>query len=518
MALEIIFKNNAVSTLLAGITNVATSVSTQAGHGNARFSAPGAGQIAKVTLYNNAGAKEIVHCTGRTGDTLTIARGQEGTTALAWNAGDGIEERPTAGWGAAVSQLDRTETFTAVKTFAAGIAGATSFAEGIGPEYIQNIGIPLPTVLAGAMTILLQTKAFATPSASSPVDVAFRSRTETEGATVIRQITAATSIVIPSGAIISNDFLRVAPIDVSVASPCVVTHYDADLVENQAVYLTSSSGSLPTGLVDDTVYYVKNLSGYTFNVSATPGGVAINTSGALTGTPYAYYVDKARMYLYLCDNGTTRELGVTAKPIFSEKKLHNTTAISVTADDGYTLYTTNAMTNAAVRLIGFIDVQPSLPVNSWDVAPTRVGLMTSSQLGGMIHMSHAKQTSITGITTIPSNFGGTPNLEVGDLVTINWMPRFNVASGDYAYRALFPISGTCMLESIPGVLNPTDIEFALTGVGAFGTTAIRPTFSATRKVTKAGTFAMNSSSNANYGTAVTNQGCLLVVDIFRPNL
>ena len=116
MAQEILTKNNAVSTLLAGITSGALSVSCQAGHG-ARFDSPGAGQIAKLTLYNSAGLREIVHVTARSGDTLTIVRAQEGTTARAWNAIDGMEQTATAAFLNGLSQLDRTETITAVKTF-----------------------------------------------------------------------------------------------------------------------------------------------------------------------------------------------------------------------------------------------------------------------------------------------------------------------------------------------------------------------------------------------------------------
>lgn len=117
MAQEILIKNNAVSTLLAGITSGALSLSVQAGHG-ARFDSPGSGQIAKLTLSNSAGLREIVHVTARSGDTLTIVRAQEGTTARAWNAGDAVEQTATAAFLNGLSQLDRTETVPAQKTFA----------------------------------------------------------------------------------------------------------------------------------------------------------------------------------------------------------------------------------------------------------------------------------------------------------------------------------------------------------------------------------------------------------------
>src|SRR6185312_3953121 len=45
-----------------------------------------------------------------------------------------------------------------------------------------------------------------------------------------------------------------------------------------------TTGSLPTGLATATKYYVKNVSGNTFNLSATPFGTAINTSGTQSGT------------------------------------------------------------------------------------------------------------------------------------------------------------------------------------------------------------------------------------------
>src|SRR3990172_230370 len=103
MALEVLVSNNAISTLLAGITSGATSLSVQAGKG-ALFASPGANQIQKITLFNTAGVFEVVHCSSRTSDTLTVARGQEGTTAVAWNAGDGVIAAATAGFLNVLSQ------------------------------------------------------------------------------------------------------------------------------------------------------------------------------------------------------------------------------------------------------------------------------------------------------------------------------------------------------------------------------------------------------------------------------
>lgn len=72
-------------------------------------------------------------------------------------------------------------------------------------------------------------------------------------------------------------------VSMTIASPCVVTWTGNALQNNDPILLTTS-GALPTGLTVATKYYVKGLSGNTFNLSATPGGAAINTSGSQSGT------------------------------------------------------------------------------------------------------------------------------------------------------------------------------------------------------------------------------------------
>ena len=55
-----------------------------------------------------------------------------------------------------------------------------------------------------------------------------------------------------------------------------------NLPNGTAVVLTTT-GALPTGLLVGTIYYVVNTVTTQFNLSATPGGAAINTSGTQTG-------------------------------------------------------------------------------------------------------------------------------------------------------------------------------------------------------------------------------------------
>ena len=74
---------------------------------------------------------------------------------------------------------------------------------------------------------------------------------------------------------------------VTIATPAVVTSTLA-LANGSPVILANSGypAALPTGLTPGTTYYVINASGSTFNLSATVGGAAIDTSGSQSGTHY----------------------------------------------------------------------------------------------------------------------------------------------------------------------------------------------------------------------------------------
>ncbi|MCR1298370.1 hypothetical protein [Enterobacter kobei] len=90
MALTLLAANNAQTVLAAGISASATSLTVNSGTGSL-FPAPSAGvSFFKLTLIDAATGQltEIMHVTARTGDTMTIERGQEGTTARAWSAND----------------------------------------------------------------------------------------------------------------------------------------------------------------------------------------------------------------------------------------------------------------------------------------------------------------------------------------------------------------------------------------------------------------------------------------------
>lgn len=89
MTTPFVFSNFNQTTLAAGIGPSATSITVATGTG-ALYPSPGAGEQFALTL-NDASTRlnfEIVYCTARTGDVLTVVRGQEGTTPASWVIGD----------------------------------------------------------------------------------------------------------------------------------------------------------------------------------------------------------------------------------------------------------------------------------------------------------------------------------------------------------------------------------------------------------------------------------------------
>lgn len=96
-----LFSNNAYGVLNGAITDAATSITLVTGQG-IRFPVPTGGDYFKATLVGIDGngsesSWEIVKVTSNTADTLTVVRGQEGTTASAWASGSRIEMRATKG-------------------------------------------------------------------------------------------------------------------------------------------------------------------------------------------------------------------------------------------------------------------------------------------------------------------------------------------------------------------------------------------------------------------------------------
>ena len=93
-----LFANNATGRLGEDLIVGETSIQLVNGDG-ARFPNPSPGQIFVITVQHLIeGTIEIMFCTARAGDVLTVERGQEGTDAVEWVASNNVivQNRVTA--------------------------------------------------------------------------------------------------------------------------------------------------------------------------------------------------------------------------------------------------------------------------------------------------------------------------------------------------------------------------------------------------------------------------------------
>lgn len=94
-----VFANNATATLGSAVGTGDTTITLATGEGDL-FPVITTGQWFSVTIFAAGSAtgtpNEIAYCTARTGDTLTVTRGRETTTARSWAVGDTIANYPTA--------------------------------------------------------------------------------------------------------------------------------------------------------------------------------------------------------------------------------------------------------------------------------------------------------------------------------------------------------------------------------------------------------------------------------------
>lgn len=127
MALQLLAANNAQSVLAAGINASATALTLNTGTG-ALFPSPVSGtSFFKLTLIDAATGQisEIVHVTAKSGDVLTIVRGQEGTAARSWSANDIAANMLTAGTILLLAQLE-SPAFTGTPTAPTAPAGTNT--------------------------------------------------------------------------------------------------------------------------------------------------------------------------------------------------------------------------------------------------------------------------------------------------------------------------------------------------------------------------------------------------------
>lgn len=159
--MAVVFANNAFGTLAIGIGAEATVVQVLSGQGG-RFPALQPGDVFYATLANTANELEIVRCTARNGDIMTIERGQEGTTARSYIAGDRIEVRLTAAGLSDFLQASSNTTFTGDIAFTklVNFFEANALGYRVGnvlvlneQRQLQNVSIPAALIDSGTLGV-----------------------------------------------------------------------------------------------------------------------------------------------------------------------------------------------------------------------------------------------------------------------------------------------------------------------------------------------------------------------------
>ena len=173
---NMLFTNNAATTLASSISSTATSLTVASGTGSL-FPNPTGTQYFYCTLQATTGSTiEIIKVTARSSDTFTIIRGQDGTGGSSFTAGDKVELRIVAATMNDLPKLDEVNQFTATNNYFGGSSTTTSMGVGYGSLnfYSSTVGSNVNTSMffsatgtsLGAQQFSLSYNNSGTPSSS----------------------------------------------------------------------------------------------------------------------------------------------------------------------------------------------------------------------------------------------------------------------------------------------------------------------------------------------------------------
>lgn len=210
MALSLLAANNAQTVLAAGISSSATTLTVNTGTGSL-FPSPSAGvSFFKLTLIDAATGQisEIIHVNARSGDTMTIERGQEGTTARAWSANDIAANMMTAGTLSYIlgnfQPLDAT--LTAIADLATS-ANKLAYFTGTDAAALTDITSIGRSVIGQSTLSSLQ--AYLGMGAAAFLGVATNADMQTGTSTTLLSTAAGVNSLLPKRTFSANDYIRI---------------------------------------------------------------------------------------------------------------------------------------------------------------------------------------------------------------------------------------------------------------------------------------------------------------------
>jgi hypothetical protein len=133
-----LYANDARTTLASDLAE--DTVALQIADHFEDFPSPAVDEIFKVTIEDpTTGVREVCNCTARADGVLTVERGQENTTAIAWAAGVIVAHRNTAGTMEHLEESGGGGGYTPTEITARGQIEATGFLGGAPNAGIANI-------------------------------------------------------------------------------------------------------------------------------------------------------------------------------------------------------------------------------------------------------------------------------------------------------------------------------------------------------------------------------------------
>ena len=256
-------------------------------------------------------------------------------------------------------------------------------------------------------------------------------------------------------------------VTMTIATPGVITWTGHTLTAGSPVYFTTT-GSLPTGISSGQTYYVVSPATNTFQIAATPGGTAINT----TGTQYGTHTANAPANITWTGHGLTAGQQVS---------FGTTGALPTGITAGQAYYVKNPQTNTfeIAQTAGGVSI-----VTSGTQSGTHTGYLTY-QVGDMVNVGGvnyyckvANYNNIPPNTTywypIPSIYYEVPtNYVEADLFDIHFVQSADVLTlvhPNYPPAELRRYGATqwqlINISFVPNLSAPTGVSATATGTGS----------------------------------------------------
>ncbi len=204
------------------------------------------------------------------------------TVAVAWGAGAGnfyVSTKPTASVGYLVISPNNESLREIVKFTATGTDGTGDYVT----ITAENRGLGGTTAQSHSIGEAVYMNVTA-ENVQEIIDELEDLRTEIAEA-VAAGASYATDEIVGIARLSTDPTTSIGTATISIATPAVVTRAAHGLIAGDKIEFTTT-GALPTGITASTPYYVlsSGLTTDTFQISATIGGSAVNTSGSQSGT------------------------------------------------------------------------------------------------------------------------------------------------------------------------------------------------------------------------------------------